>query len=251
MRTWEGLDAMLEVRAVTAGYGSLDVVHDFSMRLDEGEIACIVGPNGSGKSTILKTVVGIIKPRRGRIVLDGEDITGLEPHIALKKGICMLPQGRTAFPMMTVSENLQMGAYILKDRGQIQERFRQAYDLFPVLAARQTDLAHKLSGGELAMLCIARALMSDPKIMLLDEPSLGLAPKVTDFLYQKIAEINRGGSSLLIVEQSVRRALNAARYAYVLTLGRKRFEGRPEELLTDDRLRSLYVGTQEDEPHKI
>jgi ABC-type branched-subunit amino acid transport system ATPase component len=242
---------MLEVRDVTAGYGSLDVVHDFSMRLDDGQIVCLIGPNGSGKSTILKTIVGIIKPRRGRILLDGEDITGLEPHATLKKGICMLPQGRTAFPMMTVSENLQMGAYILKDRKRIQERVKQAYDLFPVLEARQTDLANKLSGGELAMLCIVRALMSDPKIMLLDEPSLGLAPKVTDFLYEKIAEINGSGSSILIVEQNVRKALSAARYAYGLALGRKRFEGRPEELSTDDRLRGLYVGTQEDEPERI
>jgi len=251
MHTWEVPNAMLEVRDVTAGYESSDVIHDFSMRLDDGQIVCLIGPNGSGKSTILKTIVGIIKPRRGRILLDGEDITGLEPHATLKKGICMLPQGRTAFPRMTVSENLQMGGYILKDRKQVQERVRQAYDLFPVLAARQTDLANKLSGGELAMLCIARALMSDPKIMLLDEPSLGLAPKVTDFLYEKIAEINGSGSSILIVEQNVRKALSAARYAYVLALGRKRFEGRPEELSTDDRLRNLYVGTQENEPERI
>jgi len=222
---------MMEVRDVTAGYESSDVIHDFSMQLDDGQIACLIGPNGSGKSTILKTIVGVIKPRRGRILLDGEDITGLEPHAILKKGICMLPQGRTAFPRMTVSENLQMGAYILKDR--------------------QTDLASKLSGGELAMLCIARASMSDPKIMLLDEPSLGLAPKVTDFLYQEIAEISSGGSSILIVEQNVRKALSASRYAYGLALGRKVFEGRPEELSTGDRLKNLYVGTQEDEPERI
>jgi ABC-type branched-subunit amino acid transport system ATPase component len=240
MHTWEAPDVMLELRAVTTGYGNIDVVHDFSMRLDDGEIACIIGPNGAGKSTILKTVVGIVKPRQGRVFLNGEDVTGLEPHVTLEKGICMLPQGRTAFPTMTVLENLQMGAYIVKDPKKVRERLDQAYNLFPILAERRRDLANRLSGGELAMLCVARALMSDPKIMLLDEPSLGLAPKVTDYLYQKIAEINSSGSSIVIVEQNVRKALSAANYAYVLSLGRKRFEGKPEALSSDDRVKELF-----------
>lgn len=241
---------MLEVDGITAGYGELDVVHDFSMRLDDGEIACVVGPNGSGKSTILKTIVGIVKPRRGRVVLDGYDITGLEPHETLRKGVCLLPQGRTAFPMMTLSENLQMGAHIVKDREEVGQRLQQAFDLFPVLAERRNDTANKLSGGEMAMLCIARALMSNPKIILLDEPSLGLAPKVTDYMYEKISEINGKGASVLIVEQNVRKALKTTNYAYVLSLGRKKFEGKAEAVANDHRLRELYLGGGDNESNK-
>jgi len=250
MRIWVVVEAMLGVDDITAGYGEVDVVHDFSMRLDDGEIACVVGPNGSGKSTILKSIVGIVKPRRGRVVLDGYDITGLEPHETLRKGICLLPQGRTAFPMLTVIENLQMGAYIVKDSGEVGQRLQRAYDLFPVLAERRNDTANKLSGGEMAMLCIARALMSNPKVILLDEPSLGLAPKVTDHVYEKISEINEKGASVLIVEQNVRKALKTTDYAYVISLGRKKFEGKSEAVANDDRLRELYLGGGENESKK-
>ena len=241
---------MLEVDGITAGYGELDVVHDFSMRLEDGEIACLIGPNGSGKSTILKTIVGIVKTRRGRVVLNGYDITGLDPHETLRKGVCLLPQGRTAFPMMTVTENLQMGAYVVKDREEVRHRLQQAFELFPVLAERRNDTANKLSGGEMAMLCIARALMSNPKVILLDEPSLGLAPKVTDYVYEKISEINEKGASVLIVEQNVRKALKTTDYAYVLSLGRKKFEGKSDAMANDDWLRELYLGGGEDESKK-
>jgi len=234
---------LLEVKGIISGYGDLKVVHDFSMHLDNGEIACIIGPNGSGKSTLLKTIAGIVKPTQGKTVFDGEDITGLEPYEILRKGICLLPQGRTAFPMMTVLENLQMGAYIVKDRKEVKERLKEVYNLFPILEERRMEVANKLSGGEQAMLCIARALMSHPKIMLLDEPSLGLAPKVTNHVYQKIAEINSNGSSMVIVEQNVRKVLNIANYAYVLSSGRTKFEGRCEALLSDDRLTSVYLGS--------
>lgn len=238
---------MLEIKGITSGYGELKVIHDFSMHLNDGEIVCIIGLNGSGKSTLLKTIVGIVKPLQGKIVYDGEDITGLEPHQILRKGICLLPQGRTAFPLMTLLENLQMGAYIVQDGKEFQERLKEVYDLFPILKTRQKDIASKLSGGEQTMLCIARALMSRPKVMLLDEPSLGLAPKLTNQVYQKIAEINNSGCSMIIVEQNVRKVLKIANYAYVLSSGRRKFEGRCEVLLNDDRLKSVYLGAVQDE----
>jgi len=241
---------MLEIKGITSGYGDLKVIHDFSMFLDKGEIACIIGPNGSGKSTLLKTIVGIVKPKKGKIVFDGKDITGLEPHEVLRKGICLLPQGRSAFPMMTVLENLQMGAYITEQRKKVQERQKEVYDLFPILYERRKDIACKLSGGEIAMLCIARALMSQPKIMLLDEPSLGLAPKVTKEVYQKIVDINSNGTSMLIVEQNLRKVLSIAYNAYVLISGRKTYGGRCEALLSDDRLKSVYLGDLKDESEK-
>ncbi len=234
---------MLQVRGVVSGYGDLKVIHDFSMELKKGEIACIIGPNGSGKSTLLKTIAGIIKPTQGRITFNEEDITGQEAHEILRKGICLLPQGRTAFPMMTVLENLQMGAYIVKDKGEIRKRLKEVYNLFPILEEKRKDAANKLSGGELAMLCIARALMSYPKILLLDEPSLGLAPKIVNHVYQKIVEINDNGSSMVIVEQNVRKVLKIADYAYVLSSGRKKFEGRCESLMGEKGLRSLFLGS--------
>jgi len=240
-------EKMLEIKGITSGYGELKVIHDFSLHLNDGEIVCVIGSNGSGKSTLLKTIVGIVKPLQGKIVFDGEDITGLEPHQILRKGICLLPQGRTSFPLMTLLENLQMGAYIVQDGKEFQERLKEVYDLFPILKKRQKDIASKLSGGEQTMLCIARALMSRPKVMLLDEPSLGLAPKLTNQVYQKIAEINNNGCSMIIVEQKVRKVLKSAGYAYVLSSGRTTFEGRCEVLLNDDRLKSVYLGAVQDE----
>ncbi len=233
---------MLEVRGMISGYGDLTIIHGFSMNLSDREIACIIGPNGSGKSTLLKTIAGIVKPTQGRVIFDGEDITGLEPYEILRKGICLLPQGRSAFPMMTVLENLQMGAYIVKDKKKVQERLREVYNLFPVLEERHKEIASKLSGGEVAMLCIARALMSNPRIILLDEPSLGLAPKIIDHVYEKISEINGKGSSMVIVEQNVRKVLKIASSAYVLSSGRTKFQGSCEALLSDDRLKNVYLG---------
>ncbi len=233
---------MLDVEGITAGYEDLEVVHDFSMRLNDGAIACIIGPNGSGKSTVLKTIMGIVRPTQGKISLDGDEISGLEPHKVVRKGICFLPQGRTAFPMMSVQENLEVGSHILNDKKKIQERRREAFSLFPVLEKKRKDTAIKLSGGELTMLCIARAMMSHPRVLLLDEPSLGLAPKVADHVCENITEINARGSSIVIVEQNVRRALGIASYAYVIASGRKRFEGKCEEILHDERLKDTFLG---------
>lgn len=232
---------MLQVEGIDSGYGDMTVVHDFSMKLNDGHITCIIGPNGSGKSTILKTIVGILEPTKGKILLDGADITGLNPNEILLKGICILPQGRTVFPMMTVLENLQMGAYTVKDNRMIRTRLEEVYSLFPVLEKRKKDAADNLSGGEQAMLCIARGLMSNPKAILFDEPSLGLAPTVTDMVYKTIEQINGKGCSMIIVEQNVRKVLSVADYAYVLRGGRNEFEGSRETLQQDDRIKRLYL----------
>jgi branched-chain amino acid transport system ATP-binding protein len=215
------------------------------MRLEDRGTVCIIGLNGSGKSTLLKTITGIIKPKIGQILLDGEDITGLSPHEILTKGLCFLPQGQTVFPMMTVSENLQMGAYVLRDRNEFKKRLKEACELFPILEKKRKDLAANLSGGERAMLGIARALMSHPKVMLLDEPSIGLAPNVIDLVYKRLKEISGDGCSMVIVEQNVRKVLTFAEYTYVLDSGRIKFEGKSETLQNNERLQSVYLGSFE------
>jgi branched-chain amino acid transport system ATP-binding protein len=233
----------LEVNGLCSGYEDLEVVHNFSMRLNEGQIVCAIGPNGSGKSTLLRTMIGLIKPTEGTILLNGENIAGLKPNEILRKGMCLLPQGRSVFPMMTVLENLKMGAYIINDSKEIKERLIEVYGLFPVLEKRRKSPANKLSGGEQAMLCIARALMTHPKIILFDEPSIGLAPNIINDVYKMIKEINRKGCSMVIVEQNVRQALSFADYAYVLSSGEKKFEGTCEALQKDARIVNLYLGS--------
>ena len=233
----------LEVNGLRSGYGDLEIVHDFSMRLNDGQIVCVIGPNGSGKSTLLRTIVGLTKPTEGIILLDGENITGLKPSEILRKGMCLLPQGRSVFPTMTVLENLKMGAHIIDDDKEVKERIREVYDLFPVLEKRRKSPAKKLSGGEQAMLCIARAFMTHPKIFLFDEPSIGLAPNVINDVYKLIKEVNSNGCSMIIVEQNVRKALCFADYAYVLDFGEKKFEGTCEELQKDARIVNLYLGS--------
>lgn len=231
----------LEVRNIVSGYGKLEVLHGVSLRVKKNEITCVIGPNGCGKSTLLKTIAGLIRPKQGSIVFDGEDITGVKPHKVLRKGICTIPQGRTVFPYMTILENLQMGAYTIKD-SEINRRLEEVFTLFSVLEERKKQLAGTLSGGEQTMLCIARALMLHPKIILADEPSLGLAPKFIEQAYQKLQEINSAGTGFVIVEQNVRRALSVSDYVYILDLGRNRFEGTRETILGQDELVKLYLG---------
>lgn len=242
MLTWGVHNMPLEVNGLCSGYGDIEVLHNFSMRLDDGQIVCVIGPNGSGKSTLLRTIVGLIRLTEGTIFLNGENITTLKPNEILRRGMCLLPQGRSVFPMMTVLDNLKMGAYIIDDRQKIEERLKEVYSLFPILIKRKKSLASKLSGGEQAMLCVARALMTHPKIMLLDEPSIGLAPNVISDVYKMIQEINNNGCSMIIVEQNVRKALSFADYAYVLNFGEKKFEGTCEALQKDDRIVNMYLG---------
>jgi branched-chain amino acid transport system ATP-binding protein len=234
---------LLEVKDIVSGYGDIEVLRGVSMNVEKGELTCVIGPNGSGKSTLLKTIVGAVKPRRGKIILEQTNITGLRPDIVLKKGVAMVPQGRVVFPYMTVLENLEMGAYtIRKNSNLLRERLEYVYSLFPRLKEKQKQLAYTLSGGEQMMLCLGRSLMVRPKILMLDEPSLGLAPKYVESVFNMIKEINEEGMTMIVVEQNVRKAMSVANYVYILDLGKNKFQGTVEDFLSDDRLVKLYMG---------
>lgn len=231
----------LEAKGIISGYGSVEVLHGVSLRTYSRGIIGIIGPNGSGKSTFLKTIVGLVKPRKGKILLNGEDITGSRPDTLLKKGLAMVPQGRSVFSEMTVLENLEMGAFTIP-KNHLNEKLEEVYGLLPVLGGRKDQLAGTLSGGEQLMLCLGRALVVDPKILLLDEPSLGLAPKLLDAVYNQIKEIKRSGRTIIIVEQHVRKILSVADYIYVLDLGKNKFEGKSNDFLKNEKLVGLYLG---------
>jgi ABC-type branched-subunit amino acid transport system ATPase component len=202
----------------------------------------VIGPNGAGKSTAFKTIVGFLRPTHGRVRFDGEDITGLRPDQVLHRGLAYVPQGRIVFPQMTVLENLEMGAYIERDAGRIRHALDRVYTLFPILAQRRGQKAGTMSGGEQQMVAIARALMTTPKLILLDEPSLGLAPKFVSLIFDKLSEMRHAGFTLMVVEQNAARALAVADRGYVLELGRNRFEGGGQALLQDPEVKRLYLG---------
>ncbi|HXG02997.1 MAG TPA: ABC transporter ATP-binding protein [Candidatus Binatia bacterium] len=233
---------LLTVEEITAGYGAMDILHGVSLRVDAGEIVSIIGPNGAGKSTAFKAIVGFLRPRRGRVRFNGEDITGLPPHVVVRRGLAYVPQGRIVFPQMTVLENLEMGAYIERDRARVEAALERVYRLFPILAERRRQRAGTMSGGEQQMVAIARALMTTPSLILLDEPSLGLAPKFVTLIFDKLQEMRAAGYTLMVVEQNAARALAIADRGYVLELGRNRFEGPGPRLLTDPEVRRLYLG---------
>ncbi|MFQ5711525.1 MAG: ABC transporter ATP-binding protein [Candidatus Geothermarchaeales archaeon] len=217
----------LEVRNVVSGYyRDVDVLHDFSMRAEKSKITCVVGPNGAGKSTLLRTIYGFLKPKRGSIIYNGEDITGFRPHILLKKGIAYILQRRSVFPFMTVHENLLVGAWtIRKDKDVMEEAIREVYERFPRLKERRDVKASLLSGGEQRMLELSRALLRRPDFLLLDEPSAGLAPKVANELYGKLAELRDEGMTIILVDQNIRQAVNLSDYIYVVELGRNKMDG--------------------------
>jgi branched-chain amino acid transport system ATP-binding protein len=233
---------LLVARGLTGGYGKLDILHDVSLAVNVGEIVSIIGPNGAGKSTAFKTIVGFLRPRQGTVVFDGEDITGVRPDLVLRRGLAYVPQGRIVFPQMTVLENLEMGAYIERDTARVSAALERVYALFPILHERRRQRAGTMSGGEQQMVAIARALMTSPKVILLDEPSLGLSPKFVTLIFDKLAEMKRAGFTLTVVEQNATRALGIADRAYVLELGRNRFEGPGQRLLTDPEVKRLYLG---------
>jgi branched-chain amino acid transport system ATP-binding protein len=234
---------LLVVEAVTAGYGKIDIFQDVSLEVRVGEIVAVIGPNGAGKSTALKTVVGFLTLRRGRVPFKGEDIGGQPPNVVLRRGLAYVPQGRIVFPQMTVRENLEMGAYIERDdAGRVREAFERVFALFPILAERETQKAGTMSGGEQQMVAIARALMTTPRLILLDEPSLGLSPKFVTLIFEKLGEMRRAGYTRVIVEQNAARALALADRAYALELGRNRFEGTGHQLLADPEVKRLYLG---------
>ena len=232
--------AVLTVEDLVAGYvPEVDILTGVDLRVEEGEIVTVIGPNGAGKSTLIKSIFGLLPPRRGRVVLRGEDLAGLRPHSITRRGMSYVPQLDNVFESLSVEENLEMGALAQQ---KTQERIDAMYELFPRLGERRRQAAGTMSGGERQMLAMARALMPEPQILLLDEPSAGLAPAFVEAIFEKIADINRHGVTLVMVEQNARRALGMSTRGYVLDVGQNRFEGRGEELLEDPRVAELYLG---------
>jgi branched-chain amino acid transport system ATP-binding protein len=233
---------LLVAQGLTGGYGRIDILHDVSLTVNVNEIVSIIGPNGAGKSTVFKTIVGFLRPRAGRVLFNGEEITGQRPDRLLGRGVAYVPQGRIVFPQMTVLENLEMGAYIERDPARVAAALEQVYALFPILAERRKQQAGTLSGGEQQMVAIARALMTAPRLVLLDEPSLGLSPKFVTLIFDKLADLRRAGYTLMLVEQNATRALAIADRGYVLELGRNRRDGPGPALLADPEVKRLYLG---------
>lgn len=232
----------LEVKDVVSGYGGSTILRGVSITARRSRITCLLGANGAGKTTLLKTIYGLLKPRSGKIILDGEDVTGLKPFKLLKKGVSYVLQHKSVFPYMKVTENLELGGYLLKKK-KMKRRMKEVYDLFPRLKERKDVKAGNLSAGEQRMLEIARALMVEPKILILDEPTLGLAPKIVELLFKKIEEANKiEQTTILLAEQNVRKALTVSHYAYVLDLGRIKVEGRSYSLLKDKDLAKYILG---------
>jgi neutral amino acid transport system ATP-binding protein len=231
---------LLAVEDLVTGYvPEVDILTGVDLTVREGEIVTVIGPNGAGKSTLIKSIFGLLPPRRGRVVLRDKDLAGLRPHSITRSGMSYVPQLDNVFESLSVEENLQMGAL---ERRTARERIDAMYELFPRLGERRKQAAGTMSGGERQMLAMARALMPEPQILLLDEPSAGLAPAFVEAIFDKIAEINRHGVTLVMVEQNARRALGMSTRGYVLDLGQNRFEGRGEELLNDPKVAELYLG---------
>ena len=233
---------MLEVERLEVAYGDATALWDVSLRVDEGELVSVVGPNGSGKTTLINAIAGLLRARGGRLRFRGEDLRGLAPHEVSSRGIAIVPEGRRLFSRMTVEENLEIGCYTPGARAARGARLERVYAMFPVLRARRGQAAGTLSGGEQQMVAIGRALMADPRLLLLDEPSLGLAPAILDRLFEVITALHRQGVAALLVEQNVARALAVASRAYVLAEGRIVSGGTPAELLGQPHIRSAYLG---------
>jgi ABC-type branched-subunit amino acid transport system ATPase component len=236
---------ILSVEGLRAGYGETDVLRDVHIRVDRGTVVTVIGPNGAGKSTLLKAIYGVLQPRAGRVAFAADDrvyeLAGMPPHRITAAGMNYVPQLANVFPRLSIQENIEIGATPLPRRA-VAARVGEILALFPVLAARSRDQAAVLSGGQRQMLALARALVTDPKLLLLDEPSAGLAPNVVDEVFRTIAEVNATGVALLIVEQNARRSLALSHYGYVLDMGENRFEGAGPALLHDPQVANLYLG---------
>jgi len=233
---------LLEVRELVAGYGEVEVLHGVSLQVGAGEVVALVGSNGAGKTTTLRAISGLIKPAAGQVFFDGRRVDGLDPHLIVRLGIVQVPEGRKIFPSLTVLENLELGAYVPEARRYRAESLKLVFQLFPVLAERSRQPAGTLSGGQQQMLAIGRALMARPRLLMLDEPSLGLAPNVVTEIFRKVSQIRESGTTVLLVEQNVRRALRVADRGYVLENGRVVLEGSGTELLANDHVRRAYLG---------
>ena len=233
---------MLTINKLNFSYGDLKVLWDIDLEVKQGEIVTVVGSNGAGKSTTLKNVSRLVKPTSGALTFNGTDLTRLEPHQVVEQGIVQVPEGRKIFPEMTVLENLRMGSYLKSTRGDREANIERAFTLFPRLKERAKQLGGTMSGGEQQMLAIARGLMSNPKLLLLDEPSLGLAPLFVKFIFDIITEINKQGVTILLVEQNVYQSLRISHRAYVLETGRVVLTGTGEALLNDEHVKKAFLG---------
>jgi ABC-type branched-subunit amino acid transport system ATPase component len=232
---------ILQAENITAGYTTeVNILYDVGIRLTSGQIVSVIGPNGAGKSTLLKTIFGILKPSNGKISLKEEDITGLKPDKVAKRGISYVPQVDNVFPSLTIQENLEMGAFIRDD--DFSQRLNEIYELFPILGDRRKQKAGQLSGGQRQMVAMGRALMVDPQVLLLDEPSAGLSPKLVEMIFEKIRAINKTGVSMIIVEQNAREALKMADHGYVLAMGRNVLDDTGDALLVNEEVGRLYLG---------
>jgi branched-chain amino acid transport system ATP-binding protein len=243
--------SILELDGVTVAYGSVIALRDVSLVVPEGGIVCILGANGAGKSTLLKAVAGLVPLAGGRIRHDGEDISGMPAYEAVTRGIMLCPEGRRLFPLMSVLDNLRMGAYRLRSRAELARRLERVFTLFPRLGERRQQIAGSLSGGEQQMAAIGRALMSAPRLLMFDEPSLGLAPRVIAEVARVVGEISRAGITVVLVEQNARLALRLSEYGYVLESGSVALKGDSRTLLDDPYVKAIYLGetTAGDPPH--
>jgi branched-chain amino acid transport system ATP-binding protein len=237
--------ALLEIDNVVAGYGGgPDILTGVSVTINEGTSYCIVGPNGAGKSTLLRTIAGFLSPRSGEVRLDGATMNRARPDQMLAAGVCFVPQDASLFPTMTVKENLVMGGYLINDRSLLRERLHTVFETFPALADRKSQNAGTLSGGEQQMVTLGRALMIEPRVVMIDEPSLGLAPMIADQIFEKIKGFKDLGITVVLVEQNAVKGLNAVEWGFVLDLGSLEFEGPADGILADHRIRELYLGKQ-------
>jgi ABC-type branched-subunit amino acid transport system ATPase component len=234
--------ALLELKDVEAGYGRNQILHKVSLDVNEREVVCVIGPNGAGKSTTFKVIMGFIHYLGGTIRFEGRNIVGERPDQILRNGLGYVPQGRIVFNQMTVRENLEMGAYVERDKRKIKKAMDYVFSLFPRLAERQKQLGGTMSGGEQQMLAMGRALMTRPKMIMLDEPSLGLSPRFVDEVFEKIVDLAKEGLTIILVEQNAARALEISNRGYVLELGRNRFEGPGKALLANQEVKRMYLG---------
>ena len=232
---------MLRIQNLKSGYNGMEILHGIDFEVNPGEIVAIIGPNGAGKSTLLKSIFNLTEIYSGKIIFKDKDITRLHTHYLIQEGISFVPQGRQVFPNMTILENLEMGAFIMEDHELMKRNINDVFKKFPVLKEKQHELAGNLSGGEQQMLAIARALIQDPKLLLMDEPSLGLAPKVMNEIFKKIKEINEEGITIIIVEQNAKKAVEIADRTYVLEDGKVALVGG-KEILTDPKIKDIYFG---------
>ena len=233
--------ALLEVKNLTKEYDSLKAVHNLSFFIEKATINALIGPNGAGKSTTLKAICGLLKPTSGQILFQGEIINGLAPYELVERGLSLVPEGRRVFTTMTVRENLEMGAFIRNEKKEIEEKINQVFSLFPILKERQKQRAGTLSSGEQQMLALGRALMLKPKLLLLDEPSLGLSPNFVEMVFEKIKETNQEGVTILLVEQNVRKALEYCHRGYVFSIGQIFLEDKAENLLKNEKIRETFL----------